>query len=108
MKFFAAFSVVLIPIIFLAATKPATTTSSQPSSQPALKPVPLLSPEEEIKTLNLAPGFRAEIVAAEPMVEHPVFATFDPDGRLWVAEMRNYMPDVTGWGENKPGGRVLI
>ena len=122
MKSLAVFSVVLITIVFLAGAKAPTTTSQPsprrdratapsravPSSQPATQPVGLLTPQEEIKTFNLAPGFRAEIVAAEPMVEHPVFATFDPDGRMWVAEMRNYMPDVTGWGENKPTGRVSI
>src|SRR5262249_11031262 len=54
------------------------------------------------------PGFHAEVVAAEPMIQHPVAIAFDPDGRLFVAEMRGYMPDTEGWGENKPTGRVSI
>ena len=82
--------------------------SSAPSTQPVPRPVPLLSPEDEAKTFNLPPGFRAEVVAAEPMVQHPVAMAFDPDGRLFVAEMRGYMPDTEGWGENKPVGRVSI
>jgi glucose/arabinose dehydrogenase/mono/diheme cytochrome c family protein len=81
---------------------------TQPSTAPATQPVPLLSPEEEAKTFNLPPGFRAEVVAAEPMVEHPVAIAFDPDGRLFVAEMRGYMPDTEGWGESKPTGRISI
>ncbi|MEA2735622.1 MAG: hypothetical protein QOE14_2073, partial [Humisphaera sp.] len=72
------------------------------------KPVPLLTPEQEMATFQLPPGLRVELVAAEPMVEHPVFATFDADGRMWVAEMRGYMPNVIGWGEEKPTGRISV
>lgn len=75
---------------------------------PTPHPVPLLSPEEEAKTFNLPAGFHAEVVACEPMVQHPVAAQFDPDGRLWVVEMRGYMPDVEGAGETKPVGRISI
>src|SRR5438309_576783 len=87
----------------ISATKPSTIPSTL---QAVVSPVPLLSPEAEIKTFNLPSGFRAEVVASEPMIEHPVFITFDERGRMWVAEMRAYMPDVTGWGEDKPSGRV--
>src|SRR5438874_12487523 len=93
-----------IAISAFAAPHPATA----PSSAPATQPVPLLSPEDEAKTFNLPPGFRAEVVAAEPMVQHPVAMAFDPDGRLFVAEMRGYMPDTEGWGENKPVGRISM
>src|SRR4051794_39139150 len=71
-------------------------------------PVSFLSAEEAIKTMKIAPGFRVEVVATEPMVEHPVAMCFDPDGRLWVAEMRAYMPDVEGKGEEKALGRISI
>ncbi len=76
--------------------------------QPATKPVPLLSADETIETFNLPPGFRIEVVAEEPMVEHPVAMAFAPDGRLWVAEMRSYMPNVDGLGERKPNGRISV
>jgi len=91
--------------VVLFASAPATAPTS---SQPTTKPVPLLTPEEEAATFDLPPGFRAEVVAAEPMVEHPVHIAFDPDGRMWVAEMRSYMPDTEGWGEQKPLGRVSV
>ena len=42
------------------------------------------------------------------MVQHPVAMTFAPDGRLWVVEMRGYMPDVDGTGEGKPNGRISV
>src|SRR5262245_42276383 len=86
----------------------AAAPTSAPSTQPVAKPVPLLTPEQEIATFRLPAGFHAELVAQEPMVEHPVFVTFDPDGRMWVAEMRSYMPDTSGWGEDKPTGRVSV
>ena len=97
----------ILTIATVAATKPATTQSTQPAL-PEPKPVPLLTPEQEMATFNLPSGLRVELVAAEPMVEHPVFVTFDADGRMWVAEMPSYMPNVIGWGEDKPTGRVSV
>jgi putative membrane-bound dehydrogenase-like protein len=96
-----------VAVIAMAASVPSS-PSTVPSTQPATQPVPLLTPEEELATFNLPPGYRAEVVAAEPMVEHPVHIAFDPDGRMWVAEMRAYMPDTEGWGENKPLCRVSV
>ncbi|MDQ3441813.1 MAG: HEAT repeat domain-containing protein, partial [Planctomycetota bacterium] len=75
---------------------------------PATKPVPLLSADETLATFKLPPGLRMEVVAHEPMVEHPIAMAFAPDGKLWVVEMRGYMPDVDGTGENKPNGRVSV
>ena len=93
----------------MGATGPASPPASQPASQPAkLEPVPLLTAEEEARTFNLPAGYRAEVVATEPTVQHPVAMAFDERGRLWVAEMRNYMPDVYGTRETKPGGRISV
>jgi len=72
-----------------------------------IPPAPVLSPQEELKTFKLPPGFHIELVAAEPMVEEPVALTFDPDGRIYVVEMRAYMPDMKGTGEFDPIGRVV-
>ena len=69
---------------------------------------PALSAEEEAKTFKLAPGFKVELVASEPLVGDPVAAQFGPDGRLWVVEMRSYMPDLDGTHEDQPTGRVVI
>ena len=101
-------AVALVAIAASAPPSPSTAPAPAPSTQPATQPVPLLTPEEEIATFNLPPGYRAEVVAAEPLVEHPVHIAFDPDGRMWVAEMRAYMPDTEGWGENKPLCRVSV
>jgi mono/diheme cytochrome c family protein len=71
-------------------------------------PAPALSPRDEIKTFKIAPGYHVELVAAEPLVHDPVAITFDPDGRLWVCEMRGYMPDIDGKGEKEPVGTISV
>lgn len=82
----------------------------QPTRVPREKipPAPPLPPAEAIETFKLQPGFRIEIVAAEPMVVNPVVLQFDPDGRAWVVEMRGFMPTAEGRGEETPVGQVSI
>ncbi len=69
---------------------------------------PALSPDQALKTFKVAPGFRIELVASEPLVEAPVAIAFDPDGRLWVVEMCGFMPNVDGKGEDQPIGRIAV
>ena len=69
-------------------------------------PPPVLSPEEEMKTFKVAPGFKVELVASEPMIETPTALSWDDQGRLFVCEMRGYMHDVDGTGEDQPLGRI--
>ncbi len=71
-------------------------------------PAPALSAEEALKTFSVPPGFRVEIVAADPLVFDPVAMSFDADGRIWVVEMRAYMPNVDGKGEDAPIGTVAV
>lgn len=73
-----------------------------------IPPAPALPPAEALKTLALPPGYRLEIVAADPLVQDPVAIAFGPDGRMWVVEMRGYMPDLDGNGEDAPVGRVVV
>ena len=72
------------------------------------EPSPPLSPEMERATFKLAPEFDISLVASEPLAEDPVVIKFDEDGRLWVVEMRGFMPDIDGNGEELPVGRVKI
>jgi putative membrane-bound dehydrogenase-like protein len=69
---------------------------------------PVLSPEDEMKTFFLPPGYRVELVASEPMIEAPVLIDFDLAGRLWVVEMPTYMRDIAATGEREPLGRVSV
>lgn len=52
-------------------------------------PAPL-TPEESLRALQLKPGFKAELVAHEPLVQDPVFVDWDAKGRMWVVEMGDY------------------
>ena len=69
---------------------------------------PARTAQEELDTFQLAPGLRIELVASEPMVEDPVVIAFDEDGRMWVVEMRGFMPDIEGNGEDAPIGRITV
>ena len=61
-------------------------------------PYAILTPEEELETFELAPGYVAELVAAEPQVQEPVLTVWDGNGAMYVAEMRSYMQDENGTG----------
>ena len=67
-----------------------------------------LAPEDAMATLRVAPGFRVELVAAEPLVEDPVAIAWDERGLLYVVEMRGFMPTVDGEGEQAPVGRIVV
>ncbi|MBI1841857.1 MAG: c-type cytochrome [Verrucomicrobia bacterium] len=69
---------------------------------------PQLSPIESMKTFKLPPGYEVQLVASEPMIEAPIAAQFDPDGRLYVLEMRGFMRTPDAEGEDQPTGRISI
>jgi putative membrane-bound dehydrogenase-like protein len=71
-------------------------------------PAPALEPEAERASFRLAPGFRIELVAAEPLVVAPVAVAWDDAGRLYAVEMRGFMPNLAGEGEDAPSGRVVV
>jgi len=48
------------------------------------------SPQESLKALHVKAGFEAMLVAAEPLVQDPVFIDWDAKGRMWVVEMGDY------------------
>ena len=73
-----------------------------------IPPSPVLTPEQELATFKLPPGFRAELVAAEPLVQSPVVSQFDAQGRLWVVEMTGYMRNPEGSTETEANGNIVI
>ena len=79
-----------------------------PPADMEIPPAPVLSPEEALRSFVIQPGFRVELVASEPMIEAPVAMDWAPDGRLYVLEMRGFMPNVDGKGEDQPIGRVTL
>ncbi|MEQ1843853.1 MAG: hypothetical protein ABL994_25900, partial [Verrucomicrobiales bacterium] len=73
-----------------------------------IPPSPPLSPADALKTFQVAPGFRLELVASEPLIANPIFFEFDPEGRIWAIEYRGYMRNLKGDGEGDPICRVVV
>jgi putative membrane-bound dehydrogenase-like protein len=71
----------------------------------AVETVAAKPPAEALATIKVRPGFKAELVASEPLIEDPVAFDWGADGQLWVVEMRDYPLGMDNKG--KPGGRVV-
>jgi putative membrane-bound dehydrogenase-like protein len=67
---------------------------------------PPLSPAEALGSLRVTSGYDVELAVSEPLIESPVAIDFGSDGRLWVAEMRDYPSGMDGKG--KAGGRIKV
>jgi len=76
------------------------------AASPSPSPSKALSPEASIATMELPKGYRIEPVLTEPQIAEPVMVAFDGNGRMYVAEMRTYMMDADGTGEQQPVSRV--
>ena len=104
----------IVPLVFVAALTTAYAYQAQtgrtwpPGLQPVSSDSPVLSPEASMKTIVLAPGYRLELVASEPMITEPVYLDWDAEGRLWVVEMPGYMEDMPASTELQPTGRVSV
>ena len=107
---------ILVAIALLATAAAVTTRGQQdaprrpwpPGVQAVSQESPALTPEQERDTFHLAPGYRVELVASEPLVQDPVAIDWAPDGRLWVVEMPGFMPDIAATGEHDPIGRIVV
>ncbi|HEX7859536.1 MAG TPA: PVC-type heme-binding CxxCH protein [Verrucomicrobiae bacterium] len=55
-----------------------------------VRPTDPLPATEQAKTFKLPPGFKIELVAAEPDLQKPMNMAFDSKGRLWVTMSREY------------------
>ena len=51
---------------------------------------PPKSPEESLTCLQIEPGYRIELAAAEPLITDPVAIDFDHLGRMFVVEYTDY------------------
>lgn len=96
----------LIAVVLLA---PLVFAADEASGEfPPMPPVQARTPEETVRSMELPPGYRLEVVLSEPEIEEPVLAAFDGNGRLFVAEMRTYMRDIDGTAEHEPTSRVSL
>lgn len=64
-----------------------------------------LSPEQSLKKLKVADGFKVQLYAAEPYVLDPVALEFDEQGNAYVVEMPDYPYEVE---PGKGKGRIRI
>lgn len=71
-------------------------------------PSPARKAGDERRTFVVDKGLEVQLVASEPDIQDPIVLTFDEDGRLWVVEMRGFMPDIDGTGERDRVGRISI
>ncbi|MDH4090255.1 MAG: c-type cytochrome [Cyclobacteriaceae bacterium] len=55
--------------------------------------------QDALSTFELEPGFKIELVAAEPLITDPVDMEIDEYGRLYVVEMPGYPLDKSGSGK---------
>jgi putative membrane-bound dehydrogenase-like protein len=69
---------------------------------------PALSPAEALASFVLEPGYRIDLVAAEPLVQSPVAIAFDERGRMYVAENRGYPDPLEGEGSASPQGLIAL
>lgn len=65
--------------------------AAEPVALPDAMPrVPPTAPDRAAGTFRIRPGFEAQLVAAEPLVQSPVALAFDERRRAYVVEMRDY------------------
>lgn len=90
------------------AKDPKGMVQKDPPDHWVIPPAPVLSPQEALESFEIVDGFEVQLVASEPNIHDPVAMLHDEDGRIWVVEMRGYMPNVDGTGEDVPNGRISV
>ena len=60
-----------------------------------------INEQKTLATFELPPGFKIELVAAEPLVSDPVAMEIDENGLMYVVEMHGYPLDQGGSGKIK-------
>ncbi|NNM29799.1 MAG: c-type cytochrome, partial [Akkermansiaceae bacterium] len=69
---------------------------------------PPLPPGQALGSFRLHEDFEIAVAASDPEIQNPVALRFDGNGRMWVVEMRGYMPNADAEGEEEPVGRISI
>ena len=76
---------VAIPLLCMGSLRAQNSGKKNQDQSKPLRTGPL-EPAEALKSFKLQPGFRIELVAAEPLVRDPVAISFDESGRIYVVE----------------------
>lgn len=67
-----------------------------------------LTPANALARMVIEPGYRIDLVAAEPLVQSPVAIAFDDRGRMYVAENRGYPDPLEGQPAARPEGVIAL
>jgi putative membrane-bound dehydrogenase-like protein len=93
-------------LLFLSALSPLLSAEPFPTPFNTEKGAPM-SAEEAAATMQLPPGFKCQVFAAEPDVQQPIAMAWDAKGRLWVAENYTYAENPARW-DTKLRDRIII
>ncbi len=80
----------LFLLIVLANAVAAVTAASPDVTADQLPRIPPTGADRAAETISVRPGFRIELMAAEPLVVDPIAIAFDEEARAYVIEMRDY------------------
>ena len=77
-------------VFFAMLTYAKPVVSQEPDFSAELPRIPATEAVDALGTFAVLPPFKLELAAAEPLVASPVAMAFDENGRLYLAEMRDY------------------
>ena len=72
-----------------------------------IRPSDPLTPQAELKSFSVPPGFEVQLVASEPEIQKPLNMAFDIRGRLWVTDSSEYPYPVKDGKTGKDTIKVL-
>ena len=102
-----AFSLVITTgLTLLAQSQPYPLIPSTRADFAPKEPIKAKTPAEQEQTFLLPPGYRMELVVADPVIDTPAVIEFDGNGRMYVCEFVTYMPDVEGTNQHAPESRI--
>ncbi len=67
--------------------------------------LPVMTPTQSRDVIEMREGFRAELIASEPLVQDPVAVDFDEQGRMFVVQLPPYNAYVL---EEIPSGSIAL
>lgn len=90
-----AVSFVTLFTAFLGVSRPAFSEEDSLDRDYAaeLPRIPPKTPQEALKAFEIVPGFKVQLVTAEPLTRDPIALCFDEKSRMYVLEMPGYSED---------------